>query len=438
MDGFFYMRKEILRLAIPNVLTNLTVPLVSVVDTALMGHMPTKGHIIAIGLSVVVFNIIYWAFGFLRMGTTGLVAQKFGQEKIEASLIYLKRGLYLAIGGGIILLLLSNWIIDLSIHIFQIDVEIQRLISDYFFIRIWAAPFTISIFVITGLLLGMQDAKSSLFIALVINLLNVLLSSLFVLYFDLEIRGVAYGTLLAQLLGFAAAIWLLGSKYKLGFRLLLNAADEDRISWIDYLKINGDIFIRTLCLLAVLSFFKVHSAQINETIGAANLILLEFVTISAYGIDGFAFAAESISGKYFGMGNKILFRRSLVALMYWGIGVGVLFSLIFLTTGNYILSFLTDKKDVIDVAMVFLPWLIIAPTINAFAFIWDGIYLGVSATKLMRNTMLLAAIVFFLSFPFLHRVYDNHGVWLCLSLFMLLRGVFQTIPARKRIFSRLD
>ena len=432
------MNKEILKLAIPNVLTNLTVPLVGIVDMGLMGHMPTKGHIISIGLGVVVFNIIYWAFGFLRMGTTGLVAQNFGKDNKAATLIFLKRGLMIALGGGGLLILLSNVIFESSMLLLQVDPTYIGLISKYFFIRIYAAPFTISIFVLTGWLLGMQDSKSAFFIAIVVNVVNVLLSVLLVLYFQLDVEGIAYGTLVAQIVGCIIAWQLIKRKYRVNFFSLGIHKSPDQLSWLEYVKINTDIFIRTMCLLAVLSFFKAKSALLNETLGAANLLLLEFVTISAYGIDGFAFAAESISGKYFGLGDRSSFISSIRKLMFWGLGVGIFFSALFLLFGEQILSLLTNKQDIIDMAGVYMPWLIIAPTINAFAFIWDGIYLGVSATKLMRNTMLISTLSFFMFYYLLVDRFNNHGLWLCLTLFMLSRGILQTLPARKYIIGRLE
>ena len=432
------MNREILKLAIPNVLTNLTVPLVSLVDIGLMGHMPTKGHIISIGLAVVIFNIIYWAFGFLRMGTTGLVAQKFGQDNKTATLIFLKRGLMIAIGGGALLILLSKLIFNSSMLLLQVEPALQELISDYFFIRIHAAPFTISIFVLTGWLLGMQDAKAALFIAIVVNVVNVILSALLVLYYELDITGVAYGTVVAQIIGCIFAWQLIKKKYQVNILSFGKLQSSNNLSWLDYIRINADIFVRTICLLAVLSFFKVQAAQLNETLGAANLLLLEFITISAYGIDGFAFAAESISGKYFGLGDKISFKQSIKKLMHWGIGIGSVFSIIFLLFGQHILALLTNKQDVIAMANIYMPWLIIAPIINAFAFIWDGIYLGVSATKLMRNTMLISTVLFFLFYSILVGRLNNHGIWLSLTLFMLARGIFQTLPAKKFIIGRLD
>tara|TARA_B100001109_G_scaffold174388_1_gene142545 strand:+ start:7732 stop:9036 length:1305 start_codon:yes stop_codon:yes gene_type:complete len=431
------MNRELLKLAIPNVLTNLTVPLLSLVDLGLMGRMPNSNYIVAIGLAVVVFNVIYWAFGFLRMGTTGLVSQAYGRDNTAACYEYLRKGLVIAVLAGIFLILSQSWIIKIAAFIFEQDPSVLGLIDDYFRIRIYAAPATIGVYVLTGWFLGMQDSKSAFWLALIINVSNILISLLFVQLYNLEIAGVAIGTLCAQYVGLGLGFLILKKKYQKDFLEILNKKETDS-TWFGFLSINSDLFVRTMLLILVLSFFKTKAANIDPLIGAANILLLEFITISAYGIDGFAFAAESICGKYFGKGQSGLFKNAVMTSFKWGIGVAFLFSVVFYYLGEEVLYLLTDKSEIIQVAMEYLPWLIIAPLINSFAFIWDGIYIGATASKAMRNLMIISSLIFFLpTFYFARPLFENHGLWLALSVFMLSRGILQTIYYNKTIASRL-
>ncbi len=432
------MNKEILRLAVPNILTNLSIPLVGLVDLAMMGHMPTTEFIIAIGFGTVIFNFIYWGFGFLRMSSTGLVAQAYGKNDEQTINTVLFRALFIAVLGALLLIAFQNPIRDLALLIISPDLIVANPLKEYFNIRIWAAIATIPIYALTGWFLGMQDAKSALILALVVNLLNALLSFLFVAYFNMGIAGVAWGTVIAQYVGLLIAFIILSVKYKSLFSKLNFEWFKDKIAWKSFIGINTDIFIRTFFLIFTMSFFKTKVGNIDPLLGAANILLLEFVTLSSYGIDGFAFAAESISGKYFGIGEKKKFHKSVSLTFQWGFGLAIFISLIFTFLGEEILLILTDKREVIEKALLYLPWLIVAPLINTFAFVWDGIYVGTTSTKTMRNTMLAACLgvflpAFYIGFYFL----DNHGLWFAFSLFMLARGILLSFYAKRSIYSKL-
>jgi len=437
--GFFIpMNKEILRLALPNILTNLSIPLVSLVDLALMGHMPTTSYIVAIGFGTVIFNFIYWAFGFLRMSSTGLVAQAFGKNDLKAIRILLFRALFIAVFGALLLIFLQAPIIKFALLIIQPDEAVVEPLLEYFNIRIWAAIATISIYVLTGWLLGMQDSKSALALSLVVNGVNALLSYSLVTYFGWGIKGVAWGTVIAQYVGFVVALLIIRYKYQIVLLKQSFIWVKDRKAWGNFLGINSDIFIRTLCLIFAMSFFKTKAGNIDPILGAANILLLEFITISAYGIDGFAFAAESISGKYFGIGMRSEFKKSINLTFRWGFGIATFLSLIFAFYGESLLYILTDKLEVVQKALIYLPWLIAAPIVNSFAFIWDGIYVGTTASKTMRNTMLFATLFVFLPTFYLSIYFwGNHGIWFAFSLFMFSRGVLLHFFAKQSIYSRI-
>lgn len=430
------MKKEFLKLSVPNILSNLTVPLVSLVDVGLMGRMPTTEYIVAVGLATIVFNIIYWAFGFLRMGTTGLVAQSFGGNDRVKQQSLLGKSLGLGLAIGFVLILLQSLILSGALAIFDSSSIVESLIGDYFLVRIYAAPATIGLYAITGWLLGMQDAKMALLLALVINVVNGALSYVFVVYTSLLIEGVALGTLVAQYVGFLTAYLIIKLKYPWVLVGLLKSFKSVKGEWVEFFKVNSDLFIRTLFLIVTLSFFKVKATEIGEVVGAANVLLLEFITLSAYGIDGLAYASESISGKYFGTRNKTLFDKSIKVSLIYGLGFGLLVSVIFAFFGRNILELLTDKSNVIEAALVYLPWVVLAPFINSLAFIWDGVYIGAAASGKMKKTIIYSTLfVFIPSFYLFYHYFGNHGIWLALTLFMLARGIFQTIWAKTLFIS---
>lgn len=432
------MNKEILRLAIPNILTNLSVPLVGLVDLALMGRMPSADYILAIGFGTVIFNLLYWAFGFLRMGTTGMVSQAFGKDDHSTSQQLLVKGFTVAMASGIMLILFQPFIKNLALYLIHPDAEVIQPLITYFDIRIWAAPATISIYVISGWLLGVQDAKNAMILAVCVNVFNTVLSYYLVSQLQLSIKGVAIGTLLAQYAGLFIGLFILIRKYGVLKSKWLGTKKEDNSEWKEFITVNAHIFVRTLCLIFVMSFFKTKAGNIDPVVGAANILLIEFITISAYGIDGFAFASESMCGKYFGMNKKVLFTTSVNTSFYWGIGIAIGFALLFWLFGESILQLLTDKEEIVSAALPYLPWLIIAPIINSIAFIWDGIYIGTTAVKAMRDTLLLSTgLIFMPSYFIFSEFLGNHGIWLSITLFMIARGIIQTYLAPKVIYNRI-
>jgi MATE family multidrug resistance protein len=432
------MNKEIVKLALPNILTNLTVPLVSIVDLGLMGRMPSASYIVAIGFGTLIFNFIYWAFGFLRMGTTGIVSQAYGAKNKQQVSDTLFRALLIAIVGGLLLILFQDPLLYVGLKLIAPDSAVMVPLTEYFSYRIYAAPATISVYVLTGCLLGMQDSRSVLIIALLVNLSNAIISYYLVHYVGLSIKGVALGTLIAQYLGLFLGLILMFKKHRAYLQGSIIVAITDWLEWRGFLLLNGNIFIRTMCLIAVMSLFKATAGNIDPLVGAANILLLEFITLAAYGIDGFAFAAESVCGKYFGERNRSAFQKAVLSSFKWGLVLGLIIALLYLLFGEQILWLMTDKEEVINQALTYLPWLVIAPIINAFAFIWDGVYIGTTASGTMRDTMLIATLIFLPVFYISLNYWGNHGLWFAFSVFMIARGLLQTILAKKAIYQRID
>ncbi len=434
------MNKEILKLAVPNILANLSVPMLSFVDVALMGHLNDKSYILSIGFGVMIFNFIYWAFGFLRMGITGMTAQEVGRGDINESYRLLFRGLIIAFAGAVLLFLFKDILLQLSLYLIDSNEAVNEQTTTYFDIRIYAAPATLGLYAFIGWFLGKQNATMAMVVTIAVNVLNVLISYYFVVYLSMETAGVAYGTLIAQYTGFGLAVILFILYYR---KDLIREAFQNIFEMTaikKFLLVNSDILIRTLCLIFSLSFFKVMSVKEGDTIGAANILLLEFITIAAYGIDGFAFAAESISGKYFGAKDNLKFRKAVRLCFYWGFGLGLTYSLVYLVFGRNILEGLTDQTEVVELALDYLIWLVVFPVLSVVPFVWDGIYIGLTSSKAMRNTMLFSTFIIFVpSYYLLVDYWDwgNHGLWLAMTLFVLARGISQTLLAKKVVYDKL-
>ncbi len=429
------MNKEFLKLVVPNLLSNLTVPLVSLVDVAIMGHMPNQFHIVAIGFGVTLFNFLYWSFGFLRMGSTGLIAQAYGSGDDRFLALTTIRSYSIAILIGVFFILFQDLVLYISLLIIQPTNEISELLQDYFKWRIWAAPATLISYVTIGWFIGFQKSKWVLYYTLLVNVSNVAFSLFFTRFFDLGIVGVAMGTLVAQYLGLLFGLYLILPKIHIS--LHIRAAFTNRTEWFLLLKANSNIFIRTLVLIFVLSYFKIEAGKADGLIGPANILLLEFVTIGAFFIDGVAYAAEALTGKYLGKGLKTLFNRALKLSFVWGFFISLILSLVFYFADTLILSSLTEHLDLIDIAEAYSFWLVLFPLIAIWAFIWDGIFIGVSASSGMRNSMLFSGLAFICAIFFIDSRFGNHSMWLALLIFMAARGLYQSLDYNLRIKHRL-
>jgi len=429
------VNRKILRLAIPNILSNLTVPLLSSVDTAIMGHLPGPVYIGAIAVGSMIFNFIYWGVGFLRMGTTGLTAQAYGGKNNREIILTLARAVLVALGIAAFLIAAKDIIDLIAFKLINGSEEVESHARVYFQIRIFAAPATLSLYALHGWYLGMQNSRFPLYLGLFVNLLNILLNFLFVYRFGMTVDGIAWATVISQYAGLGFGMLLIVKYYPSVFRFY----DKTKLLEFDKIKkffgINFDLFIRTLFLIFVFSFFTAKSAEFGDTVLSANSILLQLWLILSYGVDGFAFAAESLVGKYIGKQNKPMLVKTVKYIFGWGLGQGVALSLIFLIWIKGIISLYTNQYQVITTAMQFAGWTIIAPLINAVSFIWDGIFIGATAAKPMRNSMVFSAAVVFLPlFYLLYPYWGNHALWFAMIMFMLARGITLSVYSRKYIF----
>ena len=418
------MNKEILRLAIPNILSNISVPLLSSFDTALMGRL-SADHLGAVGLGSMIFNFVYWNFGFLRMGSTGMTAQAYGRKNYSEMGTVLGQAALVALSLALLLLLLQTPLLQASQSLLKVSADQQPLVGTYFSIRIWAAPAALGMYALMGWYFGMQNAIYPLILTIVINVVNMGISYLLVWKYQWGIAGVAWGTVIAQYVGVLVGIVLLLQRYPW---IRNNIQSQVLLQWealLRFLRINGDIFLRTLCLTLAFAFFYRQSAGLGDLILATNVILLQYVNWMSYGVDGFAFAAESLVGKYHGAREPEQRTRAIRLSFIWGMALAVLYALLYGLAGTGLLRIFTDKQDIITAALPYLPWMIIFPLLGTPCYIWDGVYVGITASRAMRNTMIIAFAAYLALYYGYGNQLANHGLWLSLTLFMVFRGLVQ-------------
>ena len=427
------MNKSILKLAIPNIISNITVPLLGLVDLAILGHLESEIYIGAIALGSLIFNFIYFGFGFLRMSTSGFTAQAVGKNDSKEVILVLSRSLFTAFSGSFLIILLQIPIAFLSFSLIEGSPEVELLAREYFFIRIYAAPATLGLFALTGWFLGMQNAKFSMILALIINIINLGLNLMFIYGFGMKTDGVAWGTLIAQYTGFICGSILFYLYYK---KYLVHWSRKAMMK-IEALKqffiVNRDILIRTILLLFAISFFTAQSAKIGDTTLAVNTLLFQYFFIFSYLIDGFAHAAEALVGKYYGAKDFNTLTKIIKRIFLFGFIISLIFTAIYVFAGKYLLFVLTDNEKVINRAAEYLIWVGVIPVITFAAFLWDGIFIGATATSQMRNAMIISTLLIFLPAYYLtYQSMGNHGLWLSLLLFMASRSIIMTVFYYKR------
>ena len=455
------MNRRILRLALPNIITNITVPLLGMVDTAIMGHLSPEG-LGAIAIGAAIFNLIYWNFGFLRMGTSGITAQAYGARRWDLAVRTLVQAGAIALAIALILIALQ-WPISLLVPvIFEGSDEVLGMALAYFRVRIWAAPATLGLYAIKGWFIGMQDSKTPMWIAIALNCVNILFSLLFVLVFHWDIAGVALGTVVAQYSGLAMGILFLRKKLRTECGERSAASDElstfnfqlstlkAALRWADmrrFFRVNGDIFLRTVCLSAVFTFITAAGSHIGDEVLAVNNLLMQFFTLFSYIMDGFAYAGESLVGRYIGAREPLNLRSAVRLLLLWGLALTGVFTVAYAIGGDWFLRIFTDQQAVIDAAGRYLFWVLVIPVCGFAAFLFDGIFIGATATRTMRNAMFVATAAFFLiyyglKYYGLHYVGHltdhgwNNNLWTAFMVFLILRGLLQAIRVRKDIYSQ--
>lgn len=417
--------REILQIAIPSIISNITVPLLGLVDVTITGHLGNVAYIGAIAVGGMLFNMIYWIFGFLRMGTGGMTSQAYGRGSDNECRNILIRSMSISVLLAAVLIALQSLIVSVAFLFIDTSEEVKKYASEYFHICIWGAPAVLGLYSFTGWFLGMQNSRYPMFIAITQNVINIATSLFFVKGMGMKIEGVAYGTLIAQYAGLLMAV-LLGLKYTKKYNWDISAGHIfSRNSMSVFFRVNRDIFFRTLCIVAVTVFFTSSGAAYGDTTLAVNTLLMQLFTIFSYIMDGFAYAGEALVGKHVGSRNNVLLRQTVRHLLYWGTGVAVFFTLLYSAGGKDFLQLLTDDTDVIQNSSEYYYWVLAIPFAGFLAFILDGICIGATATGIMLRSIFVASMVFFFTYYISDSAMGNHSLWMAFIIYLFVRGSVQ-------------
>ncbi len=424
------LNREILSIAWPAIISNITTPLLAMVDVAIVGHIGSASYIGAIAIGAGMFSMLYMLFGFLRMGSSGLTANAFGAGNRCATDTLFFRALIIGVTAGALLATLCVPISSALLSVMDADDITRPLARSYFLIAIMGAPATLGSFALSGWFLGMQDSRRPMFMALVTNIVNIAMSLIAVFGFGLKIEGVAIGSAVAQWSGFIFGLAYALLRYKPQcpkLRTIFAGNDFRR-----FFSVNIDIFLRTLCLVIVSVAFTRTGSQQGVDILASNAVLLQFFLLFSYFIDGFAFAGEALAGKYAGRRDSMSLSRLVMSLTRIGIGMAMGFSALYLLVGDGIVAILTNDAEVRGVCNRYLLWASAVPLAGTMAFVWDGIFIGLTRTRMMLFSMLVATAIFFVACALASSL-GNHGLWLAFILYLATRGLMQTVMYRKWI-----
>ena len=423
--------REILHIALPSIVSNITVPLLGLIDAAIVGHLGAASYIGAIAVGGMLFNIIYWIFGFLRMGTSGMTSQAYGQKDEAEAMRILARSIGVGMLIALALIILQYPIERIAFTLMKATPEVERLASLYFRICIWGAPAILGLYSISGWCIGMQNSRFPMYVAITQNIVNILASLVLVYGFGMKIEGVAIGTLVAQYSGLLMAIGLWSSHFKrlLPYVQLHTLLAKGAIR--RFFQVNRDIFFRTLCLVAVTMYFTSAGAAQGEVVLAVNTLLMHFFTFFSYVMDGFAYAGEALVGKHLGANDRPALRQMVHQLFIWGIGLSVAFTLVYGIGGKEFLGLITNEQSVIAASSTYFYWVLAIPLAGFAAFLYDGIFIGATATRWMLRAMFIASVAFFLIHYGCRGVMGNHALWLAFIIYLALRGIVQGFLGRK-------
>lgn len=410
-------------LAGPMILSNLTVPIVGAVDTAVVGHLSGPYHIGAVALGALIFSFLYWGFGFLKMGVTGYIARAYGSRNDRKICDFLLRFVATGLTAGILIILLGKPLIDFALYILDSTPRVESLASDYANVRIWSAPAALCVFVFTGVFVGLHNTRMALVLQLVLNLTNLVLDLLFVPVLNLGVPGVAWATLIAEYSAAFLGFFLLRQRLMQALRNVGIQEFFEPRTLKHLAATNGNIFVRTVCLMLCFAFFTDQSARHGELVLAANTILMHLQTFMAYGVDGFAHATEALGGSAYGARQRRRFLRVVRLTTLWALLSACFFSLLFLIAGGTIIGWFTNLPAIVELSKQYLPWMVVLPLFSFLSFQLDGLFIGVGYTRQMRNAMLLSTTGYLLLAYFFQSWMGNHGLFLALTCFMTLRAV---------------
>ena len=417
------IHRRVWLIAGPIIISNISVPMLGAVDTAVMGHLPDPKYIGGVAIGAMVFTFIYWGFGFLRMGTGGLTAQAFGAKDVDEVRACLARAAVVGIPAALTLIALQFPIATMAFSILEASADVEALAQEYFFVRIWGAPATLMNFALLGWFIGCQNTKAALWHQLSLNGVNIVLDLVFVVGCGWGVAGVAAATAIADVIAVIIGLLLaLPIMRKLGGRFAwVNILEAQKIKRTIALNVN--IFVRTICLVSAFAYFTAQGAAFGNVVLAANAVMLNFQTFMAHALDGFAHAVEALGGGAIGAKDRRAFRDAVRVSVFWGLVVAHGFTLIYLVAGPFIIDALTGIETVREASREFLVWSIVMPLIAVFPFLFDGIFLGATRGATMRNAMIVSLLIYLVCCYALVPLWGNDGLWASLTIFMGARGL---------------
>ena len=432
------VNKDILRLAIPSILANITIPLVGIVDTAIVGHLSDATAIGGIAIGTMLFDLLYWNFGFLRVGTSGLTAQAYGKTVSGDRLAVsgecrkiLTQSLTIALIASLVIWAIQYLFVTAVLAVVPCSEGVADVAREYFFIRIWAAPATLMLMALKGWFIGMQDTKSPMAVDIVVNVVNMCASYYLAVHAGLGVVGVAHGTVIAQSTGLALAIGILVFRYDIvhiGLKEMIEAMRGPEIKRM--MALNGNLIIRSLCFMVVYVGFTSLASQYGDTQLAVSSILMKLFMFFSFFVDGFAYAGEALVGKAYGQaesGERLAVSGIVRALFYWALGVGVIFTILYAALGRINFEIMTNDEAVIEAAMAYIGWLIAMPIISTLAFMWDGVYVGATAGVPIRNSMIWAAVAFVGGYLLTYRWLGPQALYIGYFAHLIARAVYLTL-----------
>ncbi len=419
------------RIAAPMILSNVSVPLLGMVDTGVTGHLESPAYLGAVAIGGTIFTMLYMGMNFLRMGTTGIAAQSYGAGDNDGLRVSLGQALLVSLAIAALILTLQAPIAKLALALLGGDAETQRHAATYFYVRVWSAPGTLANFALVGWFLGTQNARVPLLIFLTINLTNIVLDLVFVVVLGMKVEGVALASVIAEYSGLAVggAFAVAALRNREGHWPIARLTNLS--AYGAFFSINANLFVRTMALLGTFAFITAQGARLGPAILAANAVLMNFQHLTSFGLDGLAHAAEALVGKAVGQKNEASLQHAVRLTLRWSLIFAAGFALVYMVAGGTIVRVLTDLPEVRATAMTYLPWLIASPLISVWCFLYDGVYVGMTRARDMRNIMLFSVLGVFLPAWFLTQDFGNHGLWFALMAFMASRGIGMHLGFRR-------
>ncbi len=432
------MNKKILQLAGPSILANITVPLVGMVDVAIAGRLGDAASIGAIAIATMLFDLMYWNFGFLRVGTGGITAQAYGRRDLTGAAGTLVQAVGTALFAALFLWVIQYFFVETAFLLIDTSEQVRLFATQYFYIRIWAAPATLSLFAIKGWFIGMQNAVSPMIVDITVNVLNLLFCIFYAIYLDMGVKGIALGTLTAQYLGLTVASGLLFIYYRKIIRKVSISGTFKFSKMKDFFLINGNLIIRSVCFLLVYSGFTGLAAKYGDNLLAISTIMMKLMLLYSYFVDGFAYAGEALAGRYIGAKDIVSLKKSVRLLFYWTMVIALISTVAYAIEGEALFRLMTNNETLVSIARSYFPWLIVIPLVSCTAFLLDGIFIGATESASLRNAMIVSALSFFVTYYLFRGTIGHHALYLGYTVHLIVRTIMMSLMLKRKVYGRIS